>query len=352
VQHEAISGNIDFEAVFKSAPGLYLLLKPDMPTYTIVSASDAYTAATLTHYDDIVGCGVFEAFPDNPDDETANGVANLKASLDYVVKEQKPHEMPMQKYDVPRLSEPGGGFEEKYWSPLNSPVFNDKNDLTYIIHRVVDITQNVQTEKERNALSQFNQGIIESSTDCIIVMDLQGNLLSINETGRKQMEIEDFSIWVSRPWPELWEGKEKEEANRALIEARAGNSTRFEGYCSAAKSTPKCWEVIVSPIKDEAGEVARLLCVSRDISERRELQSTAENAQRNAETAQISAEKAQAIAEDAQEIAESANMAKSEFLANMSHEIRTPMNAVIGLATILSKSDGLSEQQLEYVRTL
>src|SRR6185312_11407313 len=42
----------------------------------------------------------------------------------------------------------------------------------------------------------------------------------------------------------------------------------------------------------------------------------------------------------------------TEFLANMSHEIRTPMNAIIGLSTILSKSQPLTPRQAEYIRTL
>ncbi len=49
---------------------------------------------------------------------------------------------------------------------------------------------------------------------------------------------------------------------------------------------------------------------------------------------------------------EAANIAKSEFLANMSHEIRTPMNAVIGLSSILEKSQPLTDNQKKYITTL
>ena len=48
--------------------------------------------------------------------------------------------MPAQKYDIRRPAALGGGFEERYWSPVNSPVLNNDGSVQYIIHRVEDIT--------------------------------------------------------------------------------------------------------------------------------------------------------------------------------------------------------------------
>jgi len=49
----------------------------------------------------------------------------------------------------------------------------------------------------------------------------------------------------------------------------------------------------------------------------------------------------------AMEQAQSASLAKSRFLANMSHEIRTPMNAIIGMLTLLGRTD-LTAPQADY----
>jgi signal transduction histidine kinase/CheY-like chemotaxis protein len=133
----------DFRALFEAVPGLYLVLEPEEP-YRIVAASDAYLRATMTARAQIVGRGLFEIFPDNPDDPAATGTHNLAASLARVVASCKADAMAVQKYDVRRPSEDGGGFEERWWSPLNSPALDGSGRLAYIIHRVEDVTEFVR----------------------------------------------------------------------------------------------------------------------------------------------------------------------------------------------------------------
>ena len=107
---------LDFRALFESAPGCYLVLDPGL---VIVAVSDAYLHATMTRREDILGRGLFEVFPDNPDDPEATGVGNLRASLDRVRHGRVPDTMAVQKYDIRRPEAEGGGFEVRYWSPLN-----------------------------------------------------------------------------------------------------------------------------------------------------------------------------------------------------------------------------------------
>jgi PAS domain S-box-containing protein len=133
----------DFRVLFESAPGLYLILLPD---FTIAAVSDAYLNATMTKRTEIVGRHLFEVFPDNPDTPDADGVANLHTSLLNVLKNKKTHTMAVQKYDIRK---PDGAFEERFWSPLNKPVLNEKNEVVYIIHRVEDVTDFVRIKKEQ-----------------------------------------------------------------------------------------------------------------------------------------------------------------------------------------------------------
>ena len=95
----------DFEALFQATPNLYLILDPAL---VIVAVNDAYAAATMTKRHEIVGRPLFEVFPDNPEDASADGVSNLRASLQRVLSLGRPDPMPTQKNDIAR---PDASFE-------------------------------------------------------------------------------------------------------------------------------------------------------------------------------------------------------------------------------------------------
>ncbi len=144
----------DFRALFEGAPGLYLVLTPQL---NIAAVSEAYLRATMVTRNDVIGRGLFDVFPDNPDDPAADGVSNLRASLMRVLKNRRPDAMAMQKYDIRRPAEEGGGFEVRYWSPLNTPVLNAKSELAWIIHRVEDVTDLVRLRAREESHDQLQR---------------------------------------------------------------------------------------------------------------------------------------------------------------------------------------------------
>ena len=89
----------DFQTLFESGPGLYLVLTPAL---TIVAVSEAYLNATMTRREKILGLNLVDVFPDNPNDPTASGVSNLSASLKRVLQNRAPDAMAVQKYDIRR----------------------------------------------------------------------------------------------------------------------------------------------------------------------------------------------------------------------------------------------------------
>src|SRR5687767_12072748 len=121
-------------SLLEAAPGAYLVLDPH---FEIVAVTDAYLRATLTLRHEIIGRALFDVFPDNPTDPEATGMRNLRASLEMVLQTRAPHAMPVQKYDIRRPD--SGGFEERYWKPLNTPVLLDGR-VAYIIHSVENVT--------------------------------------------------------------------------------------------------------------------------------------------------------------------------------------------------------------------
>ncbi|MDR3607577.1 MAG: ATP-binding protein [Oligoflexia bacterium] len=176
----------DFAKLFDSAPGIYLVLLPDPPRFTMVAANQARLRATMTTLEQVHGKGLFELFPDNPDDANATGVRNLRTSLDRVVETRQPDTMAVQKYDIPRPESEGGGFEERFWSPLNSPVLDENGELIYIIHRVEDVTEFVRLKRkgtEQTKLTDELQAKVEKTEAEVFVRAQQ-----IQESNRKLQE--------------------------------------------------------------------------------------------------------------------------------------------------------------------
>ena len=130
---------VDFRALFDSTPNPLLVLR--LPDFTIVAANDAYLRATLSDRDSIIGRTIFDAFPDDPADADAQGTAILRDSLERVVATRRPDTMPVLKYGIRRPEAEGGAYEERWWSTVNTPVLDTRGDISYILHRIEDITE-------------------------------------------------------------------------------------------------------------------------------------------------------------------------------------------------------------------
>src|SRR5262245_27111151 len=166
---------LDFRLLFEESSDVLLVLLPDAPRFTIVGATRARLLATHTSPDQF-GRGLFEMFPDNPDDPSATGSANLRLSLERVLATRAADTMAVQKYDI---RGPDGSFQVKYWSPKNLPILGSDGEVRYILHRVEDVTELVQAselgDELRGRANQMEREVIARSRELsVAVRELRG----------------------------------------------------------------------------------------------------------------------------------------------------------------------------------
>ncbi|WP_090561424.1 PAS domain S-box protein [Belnapia rosea] len=156
----------DFRALFEAAPAPFLVVAP--PDLQIVAANDAYLRATMTDRATLLGRMVFDAFPDDPVDPDRSGVANLRASFERVIATRGTDVMPVQRYPIRRPAELGGGFEERWWAPVNSPVLGHDGEIVFIIHRVEDVTAQIRAKAAQRRSEERFRLIVENTHDYAI----------------------------------------------------------------------------------------------------------------------------------------------------------------------------------------
>ncbi len=150
------TADADFKLLFESMPGSFLVLDPD---FCIVAATDEYLELSKSVREEICGKYIFDVFPDNPEEPAPTGATQLKASLEWVLKNKAAHIMAIQRYDVLR----DGLFEERTWKPHNKPVFNSQNEVIFIIHRVEEDVAGIKIANE--AIRKLNNNLEKKTVD-------------------------------------------------------------------------------------------------------------------------------------------------------------------------------------------
>ena len=355
---------LDFRVLFESAPGLYLVLDPDL---RIVAVSNAYLAATMTDRSSIIGKYLFDVFPDNPDDPAATGVRNLRASLDAVLRTGQPDTMAVQKYDILRPEAEGGGFEERHWSPVNSPVFVGDH-LSHIIHRVEDVTdfvrldqqkrdqqkvhddlwssaektrielylrtQELEEAKLRGFVASRNLGLIPRANLYLLLMEapaavcvLRGSGLVIELANPVFLQLVGNREILGQPAREALANHEPllQPLDGVLESGKAFNGREVQlPVDRGAGFVEGIFKFVYQPMLGVDGDVEGVVLFGVDITE------------------QVQARRS---VEELSDHLREADRAKDEFIAIISHELRTPMTSILGWTRMIALGD-LDEETL------
>lgn len=155
----------------------------------------------------------------------------------------------------------------------------------------------------------------EQSPAAIVITDLEGKIEYINATFTK---ITGFELHEIEGKPlRILKGNKIKTHNSLDIWKKIKSGSEWRGeYFNKRKDGSNYWEsTLISPIKDEQGNITHFLAIQEDITEKK----------RTFEELILAKEKA-----------EEAIRVKNVFLANMSHELRTPLIGILGYSEMLA----------------
>ncbi|WP_252699650.1 PAS domain-containing sensor histidine kinase [Natronosalvus vescus] len=311
--------------LFENVPDNYLIVQPD--EYEIVAVSDAYLEATMTERAEILDQTLFEIFPANPDDP-ADGVANLRESLEKVTATGDADVMSVTHYPIPDRESDTGEFEERWWSPINSPVFSETGEIEYIIHSVDDVTPIVQelhtdgeerllqesdaTESQltsdivlrgqeflqqakREAFDQLRESeerfraLVTTTSDVVFTTNADWSEMRGLEGAAFLVDTDDQgSSWIERYIPPEDQPRVREAIDDAI---RTKSSFELEHQVRRDDGTVVWVASRATPLLDEDGEVTQWLGAANDVTERvereRELEHTKERLEAAAEAGAV-----------------------------------------------------------------
>lgn len=259
---------VDFASIFQTLPGNYIILLPDAPRYTIVAFNKVRADETFTT-EAHIGMGIFEAFPDNPNDPNANGVAMLTASLDMVLRERKPHHMAVQKYDIQTADHTG--FEVRYWLPRNIPVLNNEGEVSYIIHCVQDVTAQIKAEQRETMTRQnFEDFFNQANTPFAVLTGAELRFTYVNPAYAILMNNRDL---VGRTVAEAIPGLMDQTFVRQMQEV-VSTGRSYHGidvptlahFGGDDESSIRFFNLSYTPFHDERGRINGVLAYAHDVT--------------------------------------------------------------------------------------
>jgi PAS domain S-box-containing protein len=143
-----------------------------------------------------------------------------------------------------------------------------------------EIRNRMAQEAALRESERFARSVLQSSGDCVVVLDPCGGVRFINDSGRALLGIGQDSDPEGMTWTGLWPDEARPEAEAAMAAAMTGEVGRFKATTGAAAAGAaddgaddgaggRWWDVMVTAAAVEAGAPQRLVANLRDVTDQR-----------------------------------------------------------------------------------
>jgi len=298
-----------FESIFNCAPAATCLLSPT-PEAIILAVNSAYLNVTSRAREDLVGKSIYDAFPGNPDDFSDTGEAALHRCLAMVVETRLAQTLPAQRYPIQLVLGDGSiGYEERYWSAVSTPIFDELGNLMCISHTASDVTEQRRSETALRESEARFRGYVTATSDVVYRMSpdwshmdqLDGRGFLKTTTSRAEYRIEEYVYAEDVALAQAAIQKAIREQAIFELEHRVWRADGSVGWTYSR----------AVPLLDSSGGIREWVGAASDITERKLADIKLQETDRR----------------------------KDEFLAMLAHELRNPLAPISSAAELMLRVD-------------
>ncbi len=210
---------------------------------------------------DIIGKSLFELMPEA-----------VEQGFDKLLMSVYKTGVAVQAYESPVTLLRNGIKELVYYNFIYQAQRNVDGEIEGVAIIATEVTPQAEFNLKIKASEAFNRTVLESSPDCVKMLDEEGRLQFMNSNGIYLLEIDDFKSVENTYWWDMWEPHNRQIIKDAVATAKKGKKIQLQLFGSTAKGTPKWWDIIVLPVQHDGSDknLHRILSVSRDITEQKQ----------------------------------------------------------------------------------
>ncbi|RYY54192.1 MAG: PAS domain-containing protein, partial [Chitinophagaceae bacterium] len=254
-----------FQAFFKlSSQSLVVKADKDL---TILAVSDNFLSLVRKQRTDLLGKPLFQVFPGSETDSSE--YLNVRESFHRVINAGIADEMPVFRYEI--FNPLSGKNEMFYWSNKNEPVAGTDGSVAYIINTTRNITDEIiQAQALVESESRFRRLVQESP---VAVFVLKGRDMVFEAVNNMMYTLlgkgpEIIGKRYADAVPELKGQPFFKILDQVYDTGETFYGNELKGFTVRnGKLTEGYFNFIYQPVRDEAGNVSGIMCVTVDVRE-------------------------------------------------------------------------------------